>query len=87
MTDKMKIVMTLEFDVTYEQFVKKFKKMDKVAVDAIWKSLKEIENDKGEVEFFDDGNDEVIQKRFEKQFFDTTKEQIEDEQGDNSDEE
>ena len=83
----MKIVMTLEFDVTYEQFVKKFKKMDKVAVDAIWKSLKEIENDKGEVEFFDDGNDEVIQKRFEKQFFDTTKEQIEDEQGDNSDEE
>ena len=80
MTDrKMKVVMTLEFDLTYDEFVKKFNNMDKVAVDSIWKSLKSHENDKGEVEIFDDGNDEELNEKMEEYFFNTAKEQIEDE--------
>jgi hypothetical protein len=84
MTDrKMKIVMTLELDITYDNFVKKFKNMDKNAVDIIWKSMKDMENDKGEVEFFQDNDDEDICEKLEDKFFDMAKEQIEDEQGDN----
>ena len=88
MTDrKMKIVMTLELDITYEKFVEKFKNMDKNAIDIIWKSLKNIENDKGEVEFFEGhcDEDEELREKFQKTFFDEVKQQIEDEQGDNDD--